>query len=410
MPFSFKKTLLFTGLSFSLVLAGCAGDSEGEEESEGTNSEQQEEVQDNEQEEQEKEQDQNEEAETASIEDQVQAYKDITKELDKMKEDQEVNWDMIKDTYTAELQQDLTSVNGEFDQAITAAISAGKDGSLEKNAARQIIDKTTQSYFYQKQKGMHSEIAKELEEGTKEKAQQQFDKLKFLANEVFIPTAVKRDSYYELEGDSSLEQNINAGLTTQQEALQAGNADDFGVYKQITDKSIYRSYFLAAQSYAEKIEKAANEGASNDELAAEQAEAWGFYQAIKGSLSSGDEEAAKQINTLFSLDQTEPNTIKADEVNDLFVQAFVGKIKGYHTESVEEVKNGNITKARTEALEANMFTKAIEMSMTESLGEEQTKETLQKAESWLEAVSNENAEEAEQLGQEIVSTLDQLVK
>ncbi|MCD5323783.1 MULTISPECIES: hypothetical protein [Pontibacillus] len=408
MPFSFKKTLLFTGLSFSLVLAGCAGDSEGEDETEGTNSDQQEEAQDTEQEDQ--EQEQNQEAETASIEDQVQAYKDITAELDKMKEDQEVNWDMIKETYTSDLQPVLTSVNGEFDQAITAAIAAGKDGSLEQNAARQIIDKTTQSYFYQKQKSMHGDIAKELEEGTKEKAQQQFDQLKFLANEVFIPTAVKRDSYYELEGDSSLEQNINAGLTTQQEAIQEGNVDDYGVYKQITDKSIYRSYFLAAQSYAEKIEKAASEGASDDELTAEQAEAWGFYQAIKGSLSSGDKEAAEQINTLFSLDQTEPSTIKASEVNDLFVQAFVGKIKGYHSEAVEETKEGNITKARTEALEANMFTKAIEMSMNERLGEEQTKETLQKAESWLEAISNENAEEAEKIGQEIVSTLDKLVQ
>lgn len=409
MSFSFKKTLLFTGLSFSLVLAGCASGEEESKDKEDKNKQEETTTGDKSKEDTKKDQEQF-DVESSEVAMQVKAYKDMKSELSKMKEDKEVDWDMVSSTYKEELQSMVTEVSGEYDQAITAAIEAGKSGDLEMNAARQIIDKTTQSYFYKVQKGMHGEIATLLEEEKKEEATQKFEQLKYLANEVFIPTATKRDEYYELTGDSSMEQNINAGLSAQEEALKEGNVDNFSVFKQLTDKSIYRSYYLAAQSYAEKIAKAVEEDAKKEELTIMQAEAWGFYQAIKGSLSSGDEQAAEKLNTLFSLDKTEPNTIKVEEVKDLFVQSFVGKILGYHEESIKELKEGNVTTARIEALEANVFTKAIELQMIDQLGQEETTSTLEKADKWFKAISNENVEEAEKLGQELVKTINQLVQ
>ncbi|KGX93431.1 hypothetical protein N781_10280 [Pontibacillus halophilus JSM 076056 = DSM 19796] len=399
-----KKYALYAGLSLSLLLTACAS---GEESNEDSSSENQ--TEETKQEES-KDEKQSFDVAQSTVGKQVAAYQELMDELGKMKEDQEVDWELVSTTYKDDMQSSVTEVNGDFDQAISSAITAAQNDELEQNAARQIIDKGLQSYFYQKQKGIHGDIVTALEDENTTEADEQFQQLNYLAEEVFIPTAEKRDSYYELSGDSSIVQNINAGLSAQEEALNNGNADDFAVYKQVTDKSIYRSYYLAAQSYAEKIEQAASENAEEAELQAEQAEAWGFLQAIQGSLSGGDEEAATKLNTLFTLNETDPATIQSDEVKDLFVQAFVGKIKSYHEKAPKSVEEGNLTDARGAALEANVFMKAIEMAMQERLGEEESSNLLDKAETWYEAIENENLEEANALSEEIVSSLDQLVK
>ncbi|WLR50152.1 hypothetical protein LC040_12790 [Bacillus tianshenii] len=353
------------------------------------------------------EQESNEQAEQSAVTEQITTYQAMMDELGKAKEDQEVDWDKVLEEYKGGLQTAVTEVNGEFDQAITAALEGGKSGDLKPNIARQLVDKTTQSYFYQKQKGLHGQVAEAMEADKSDEAKALFADIKTLAEDVFIPTAVKRDSYYELSGENSMEESINAGLSAQEEALNSGNVDDYKVYKQITDKSIYRSYYLAAQSYAEKIEKAVAEG-NEEELQIMQAEGWGFYQAIKGSLSGGDEEAANKLNTLFSLNETEPASIKAAEVKDLFANAFVGKIKSYHEKVPTKLEAGEVTDARGAALEGNVFMKDIEMYLNEKLGEEKTKQAMENGEKWFEAVSNENTEEAAKYSEQIISTLNEL--
>jgi hypothetical protein len=346
----------------------------------------------------------------SQVEKQVTAYQEIKAELEKMKENKEVDWNFVSTHYKDYLQAEVNKIDesGEMDQAISAAITAGQNGDLEQNIARQIIDKVTQSYFYQKQKSLHKDVVAFLEAGDVDKAKAAFDEIKHLANEVFIPTAVKRDEYYQLEGDKSLEQNINAGLSAQEEALNNENVEDYKVYTQITDKSIYRSYYLAANSYAEKIEAGIKEGKDETELKIEQAEAWGFLQAIKGSLSGGDEEAAAKLDEIFSLDQTDAKTIKASEVDQLFTKAILGKAKGYHEKTAAALENEEFVEARVEALEGNMFTKMIELELLEVLGEEKTNELFEHAESWFNAVSEQNTDEASKHSEAVLSLLQEL--
>src|SRR5690606_17031292 len=117
-------------------------------------------------------------------------------------------------------------------------------------------------------------------------------------------------------------------LTVQEEALTQDKKDDFNVYIQLTDKSIYKIFYLAANGYAEKMDEAGQAG-EEEKLKIMQAEAYGFFQAIKDSLSGGDEDASKQLNTLFALDN-DSKAIKAAEVKSLFNKAIKGKIFSYH--------------------------------------------------------------------------------
>ncbi|WP_070121740.1 hypothetical protein [Bacillus marinisedimentorum] len=402
-------TLIAGALLAGGVLAGCGNQEAEEPKEEPKQEEQAAEENQAEQNSEGKENDAEQNAADTNTEAEVNAYQAMMESLSAAKEGNEVEWDKVKSEYQNNLQEAVTAVNGEFDQAIQAAISAGQSGELDANVARQIIDKTTQSYFYQKHKGLHSDTASAIEAGNTEAASKIFEDLNLLIDEVIIPTAEKRDSYYELSGEDSIVENINSGLKAQTEALDAGNADDFGVYKQITDKSIYRSYYLAAQSYAEKVEKAVQEGnADETELKIMQAEGWGFLQAIKGSLAGGDEEAANKLNDLFSLDKTEPSAIKSEEVSQLFTDAFAGKITSYHEKVPAALEEGEVAEARTEAMEANVFLKAIEMDLADKLGEEQAESLLDKAQKWYEAVAAENAEEASKLSEEITSSVKEV--
>lgn len=345
-------------------------------------------------------------ADTATAKE-VADYKAMMDELNKMKEDKEVDWSLVETTY----QNVLKAVAGDLDTFIASGINAGKNGELDQNVARQLIDKGTQSYFYSKQKALHGDVVTALEAGDQAAAEGAFEELKHVITEVILPTAEKRDGYYELTGEDSLVENIQNGLALQEEALASGNVDDFSVYKQITDKSIYRSYYLASNSYAEKIAAAVSEGKTDEtELKIMQAEGLGFLQAIKGSLSGGNEEAANKLQELFDFSQTDAALINPEEVSNLFTQAFIGKITSYHEKAAVSLEEGKVTEARVQAMEGNVFLKDIELALNEKLGEEKTTELLDSAQKWYEAITAENAEEAAKHSEAVVPVLTSVVK
>ncbi|MBT2638555.1 MULTISPECIES: hypothetical protein [unclassified Bacillus (in: firmicutes)] len=401
------KAIFASFLMASTVLAACGGDETAEKPKENKQAETEKKTE-------ETKENNNEETKEVNVEDtdaakQAAAYSDMMSELVKAKEGQEVNWDTVQQQYEAGLQKDVAELSPEFDQAIQAALTAGKSGEMEPIIAVQLTDKTIQSYFYQNQKALQKEAVAALTEDKKEDANLAFAQIKHLTEKVFIPTAEKRDKYYELSGDASLVENINSGLSAQEEALNAGNAEDFQVYLQVTDKSIYRSYYLAAKSYAEKIEAGVKEGKDKQELSIMQAEAWGFYQAIKGSLSGGDEAAAAQLDKLFTLNTTDPAAIKAAETNALFAKAVAGKIKGYYEKAPNLLAENNAVEAKVSAMEGNMFLKMLQGQMTEKLGEEKTQAVFADAEAWYNAIAENKPEDAKAKGDAVISAVDGLL-
>ncbi|MBM7701278.1 hypothetical protein [Metabacillus iocasae] len=396
-------TLFASVLVAGGVLAGCNTSTEKAEEKPAA----EEQVEETEAEEETQEEATTEQATAAE---EIKAFQDIKAQTEKSKEGQEVDWEQVSTLYNDHLKTAVNQLNGEYDQAIEAAISGGQSGELEALIAHQLIDKTTQAYFYQKQKRLHQDVIAALEAKDTDAANASFEELKAVVNDIIVPTAEKRDGYYELTGEASLVENINNGLKTQEEALANNDVDSYKIYTQLTDKSVYRSYYLAANSYAEKIEAAVKEGKEEIELQNMQAEAWGFLQAIKESLSGGDEAAATRLNELFTLNTTNPADIKADEVNSLFVKAIVGKVKSYHEKAPVELDNGNVTEAQVKALEGNMFLKAIEIQGKEKLGEEKYAETMKQAEAWFNAIAENNKEEAATQSEQILMTLETLTK
>lgn len=399
------KSIFASFIMASAVLAGC---NSGEDTAKKTEEKKQVETED-------KAAEKAAEEKTVAVEDteaakQTAVFAEMKTELDKAKENQEVNWDTVQQKYNDGLQKAVTAISPEFDQSIQAAVAAGKNAEMEPILAVQLIDKTTQSYFYQSQKALQKEAVAAMTEGKKEDANLAFIQVKHLAEAVFIPTAEKRDGYYELTGDASLVENINSGLAAQEEALKADKAEDFQVYLQVTDKSIYRSYYLAAKSYAEKIEAGVKEGKDKKDLSIMQAEAWGFLQAIKGSLGGGDEAAAAQLDKLFTLNGTDPSTIKASETNALFAKAVAGKISGYYEKAPQMMAESKAVDAKVSAMEGNMFLKMLQGQMTEKLGEEKTAAAFADAEAWYNAIAENKLDEAKTKSEAVIAALNEVTK
>ncbi|MBB6177486.1 hypothetical protein HNQ82_002320 [Anoxybacillus tengchongensis] len=383
------------------ILAGC-----GQQKTETTEKKEETKVEEKQEEQQSPETEQVEEVNVQAF---IDAYKAIKAETEKAKEGQPVDWSLVEKTYVEQLQKPINELDGTFAQTIEAAIQGGKSGELNVHPARQIVDKVTQSYFYQLQKKLQKDVVAALEAGDQQKATALFDQIKLLATEIFVPTAMKRDEYYQLTGESSLEQSINAGLAAQEEALKANNVDDFKVYIQLTDKSIYRSYYLASKSYAEKIEAGVKEGKAEDELKGQQAEAWGFFQAIKGSLAEGDEAATARLDEILSLNN-DYKTIKASEVSALYAKALFGKMKGYHEKAPAQLDENNVVEAKVKALEGNMFLKAIELDVQAKLGDEKAAELFATAEKWYNAIAENKKDEAAQYSKAVLDAVSAIVQ
>lgn len=383
------------------VLAGC-----GQQKTETTAQKEETKVEEKQEEQQSAETEQVEEVNVQAF---IDAYKAIKTETEKAKEGQPVDWSIVEKTYTEQLQKPINELDGTFAQTIEAAIQGGKSGELNVHPARQIVDKVTQSYFYQLQKKLQKDVVAALEAGDQQKATALFEQIKLLATEIFVPTAMKRDEYYQLTGESSLEQSIQAGLAAQEEALKANNVDDFKVYIQLTDKSIYRSYYLASKSYVEKIEAGVKEGKAEDELKGQQAEAWGFFQAIKGSLAEGDEAATARLDEILSLNNDYKN-MKAAEVSALYAKALFGKMKGYHEKAPAQLDENNVVEAKEKALEGNMFLKAIELDVKAKLGEQKAAEVFATAEKWYNAIAENKKEEAAQHSKAVLDAVSAIIQ
>ena len=141
-----------------------------------------------------------------------------------------------------------------------------------------------------------------------------------------------------------------------------------------------------------------------------QVEAWGFFQAIKGSLGGGDEAAAAQLDKFFTLNESDPSAIKASETNSLFAKAIAGKIKGYYEKAPKLLAENNTVEAKVGAMEGNMFLKMLQGQLTEKLGEEKTNAVFADAEAWYNAVADNKQDEVKAKGESVIATVNELVQ
>lgn len=342
-----------------------------------------------------------------TLKDELTIFSSIKAELDKAKEGQAIDWKMVTTSYDSKLKGGVTTAAPEIEEVISSALAGVESKELDENVARQLVDKGIQSYFYKLQKSTQATAEEAVAAGKTDEATAALNDIKDMSETVFIPTAEKRDASYGFKNEDAIAQAISSGLTAQEEAIAAKNVADFNVAKQLTDKSIYRSFYLAALGYAQKIEDGVKAGTDEKELQMEQAEGYGFLLAIEESLAGGDEEAVAKLKDLYDFSKTKPEGVKFKEVESLFAKALTEKIDGYHEETQEALEKKDVDTARVEAMEANMFVIAMKPTLESRLGKEQASTVLSDANAWYALVEKGDLK-AETTGDKIVDALEPL--
>jgi len=342
-----------------------------------------------------------------TLKDELTIFSSIKAELDKAKEGQAIDWKMVQTSYDSKLKGGVTTAAPEIDEVISSALAGVESKDLDENVARQLVDKGIQSYFYKLQKSTQATAEEAVKAGKTDEATAALSDIQDMSETVFIPTAEKRDASYGFKNEDSIGQAINSGLTAQEEAITAKNIADFNIAKQLTDKSIYRSFYLAALGYAQKIEDGVKAGTDEKELQMEQAEGYGFLLAIEESLAGGDEEAVATLKERYDFSKTKPADVKFKEIESLFAKALTEKIDGYHEETQEALEKKDIDTARVEAMEANMFVIAMKPTLENRLGKETAQTVLADASAWYALVEKGDLK-AEKTGDQITDALEPL--
>ncbi|MFC4766922.1 hypothetical protein [Effusibacillus consociatus] len=343
-------------------------------------------------------------AQKAAPAERVKAYKDMVEELGKGKDGGKVDFEKVEKLYNEQFKKLVQDRDSEYseklDQEISSAIKAGKEGSLKSDIVKQVVDKLGQKVFFLTLR--HNFKAVEDNIADKEKAKAELDQAKAYYNGVLKSTVEKRDTAYQTQMVTA----IDGALKDMDAAIEGGKKLDFSLAKQVVDKTLMKTFYLAAgaaQGYAYKVEKAVAEG---KDPKTEQAEGWAFYQSLHAYLVKSAKEDAEFIQNKFDL-KTSTKDIKADEINKAFVRGFAKVAKSEYKESFE---NFGKDKGAITALEGALFINVIEADAKKILGEAQTKTLVEKANELLKAAKANDKAKADALFKEIEPSLDKLAK
>ncbi len=136
-----------------------------------------------------------------------------------------------------------------IDENISIVLDNAIAGTLNVGQAKQAIDKGLQWYFYFAIRDLiNNQVRPALKSGDNAAAQTAFYKVVQIYEGVLQATVVKRDNSYSLHMADILNGTIEQLLSD----LASGKADDFNVHRQVLDKTLIKTFALAASYVCEK--------------------------------------------------------------------------------------------------------------------------------------------------------------
>ncbi|OKO97194.1 hypothetical protein BRO54_0207 [Geobacillus proteiniphilus] len=333
------------------------------------------------------------------------AFSEALAELEKAKQGEAVDYGKVESIYKETLQPLVQKRDAEFedtlDQHITTALAAGKDGSLEPLVVKQIFDKLMQKVFYTTIQ--HEFTEAEEHWANKEEVKEELEEAKtFYA--ILQSTVEKRDAAY----GTKLVDAINGAFAQMEQAVQNDDALAFALGKQVVDKTLMKTFYLASgalpHGYAAKAAAAAKENA--EEAKVEQAEGWAFYQSVYPYMKRHAAEEADYILKQFDL-QTDVKTLDPKAVNHAFVRGWAKVALHEYEESKE---NWGQDKSVITALEGALFIHMIENDIKALLGDKAYDTLNDQAARYLEATKAKNKTEADKWLPQIEAALQQVIE
>lgn len=267
----------------------------------------------------------------------------------------------VQDFYVAQFQTDVKRIDDtikpndpKIDENISFVLDNAIKGSLNVNQAKQAVDKGLQWYFYFNMRDLISKkVRPALTNEDYATAKTEFYKVVQIYEGVIQSTVAKRDGTYKLDMVGILKGTIEQLLKD----LDDKNANDFNVHRQVLDKTIIKTYALAAFTYATNIPT---------KPAAEQptavTEGYFLYLPVYTYLRGGSVEDADYILNVFA--SGDASKVDKDKIQAALQRTMIGKVSEYVTNAYAKLSEGDLQGARGYAMEGNMFLSTQEVFFT----------------------------------------------
>jgi len=277
----------------------------------------------------------------------VQAFADI-KALFTDKTDLQA----VKDFYVGKFQAETKRIDAtiqpgdpKIDENISFVLDNAIKGELQVGQAKQAVDKGLQWYFYFALRDLvNNKIRPALKEGDFATARTEFDKVAQIYEGVIQSTVQKRDLTYGLDMVGILKGTIEQLI----QDIESKNADDFNVHRQVLDKTIIKTYALAAFTYATNIptKPAAD-------LPTAVTEGYFLYLPVFTYLRGGSPADAEYVLDAFA--SGDAKRIDKDRIQLALQRTMNGKVSEYVTNAFKKLAEGDLAGARGYVMEGNMF-------------------------------------------------------
>lgn len=335
----------------------------------------------------------------------MQAYKDAVTELDKSKKGQAVDFDKVTKLYKEKLQGLVQEQDAEFaeqiDQIIVNVLEAGKSNQMDSMVTKQMFDKLMQKEFFQTIRHEFKEI--DTNWGKKEGMREEYEEA-MVFYKAIEGTVGKRDAAY----GTKLGDTINNAFNEMKAAIEKDDRLAFSLSKQVVDKSLMKTFYLATGAVPHGYATKAAETAKKDEKEAkiQQSEGWAFYQCVYPYLKKVSAEDADFIFRQFDL-QTDVKTLNASSVNKAFICGFVKVALSEYKQSKE---NFGQDRGAVTALEAALFIDMISLDLKSLLGEQETANLTKTAQVYLDAVKGKDKANTDKYLPQLEATLNKVLK
>ncbi|WP_047150304.1 hypothetical protein [Aneurinibacillus tyrosinisolvens] len=337
----------------------------------------------------------------------VNAAKELVGEIEKGVDGGKVDWEKVQKIHDDKIKERVQAMDAEsksqVNEQLTAAMAAGKEGSLTVKTAAELYEKLMQKVAFLSVRHDFKEANDNF--AKKEDAKKEVAEAKEFYDGLLKGMVEKRDTAYQTQ----LISTIDGGFSEMNNAIDKGDNLGYNLAKQMADKSLMKAFYLASgaeKGYGYKIEKFVKEG-SKEDIKAAQAEGWAFFQSLQGYLEEQDKADADFINSQFDL-SNDPKNIKGDKINQAYVRAIASVAKDEYGQSF---KNWGKDKAVITSLEGALFLDMIKTDLNKALGgEAKAKALLDNAQQELEAVKAGNKDKATEIHKKIDADLDKLMK
>jgi hypothetical protein len=337
--------------------------------------------------------------------DYANVFKEATTELEKAKEGKEVDFDKVTELYNTNFKELVQKRDVEFedtiDEKITAALSAGNDGSMDKVVVKQIFDKLMQKVFYTTMKHEFTEITENWGK-TEEVNEEVAEAKEFYA--ILKSTVEKRDAAYS----TNLVSVIDGGFSEIETAIKNNDQLSFNLGKQVVDKTLMKTFYLATGALPNGYATKASAEAGKDVALAkvEQAEGWAFFQSLYSYLNKHAADETALIEKQFNL-ESDVKALDPEAVNKAFVRGFAKIAISEYGESKELFgeDKGVIT-----GLEGALFIDIIGEDIKTLLGEDAYKTLSEKAQTYVDTAKAKDKAAGEAQLNELISILNTIVE